>query len=83
MTGTNLGCVVVVAFGKNYTSLTSNSQALLACGTTNQVVAIAPPGIAGTTVNLRIATGGELLRQERSGERLARLQLSAEHSERT
>jgi hypothetical protein len=56
VTGANLGCVVAVGFGVSVTLATANSQALLACGTTNQVVVTAPPGKAGTTVGLRIAT---------------------------
>jgi hypothetical protein len=56
VTGMNLGCVVAVGFGQIVTVTTSNAQAVLACGTTNRVVVTAPPGKAGTTVGLRIAT---------------------------
>ena len=56
MNGSNLGCIVAVAFGKIVTISTSNSQALLTCGTTNQVVVIAPPGTAGSKVPVELAT---------------------------
>ncbi|MGO9965427.1 MAG: protease pro-enzyme activation domain-containing protein [Acidimicrobiales bacterium] len=54
--GTNLGCVVAVAFGKVVTDETANAKALLACGTTNEIAVIVPPGVAGTTVPVRLAT---------------------------
>jgi len=54
--GANLGCVVAVAFGKVVTFQATNLQAALTCGTTNQLVVIAPPGQAGTTVPVRVVT---------------------------
>ena len=54
--GANLGCVVAVAFGKVVTFETTNSQALLACGTTNQVIVAAPPGKSGESVPVSVAT---------------------------
>lgn len=54
--GVNLGCIVAVAFGKAVTLVTSNAQALLACGTTNEVAVVVPPGKAGTTVAVKVAT---------------------------
>jgi hypothetical protein len=56
ISGANLGCVVAVAFGKVATFTTSNEQALLSCGTTNEVLVIAPPGTAGQSVAVRLAT---------------------------
>ena len=56
LNGSNLGCVVAVAFGQVVTLSTNNSQALLTCGTTNQVVVTAPPGKAGAKVPVRLAT---------------------------
>jgi len=56
ITGANLGCVVAVAFGQVATFTASNAQALLSCGTTDEVVVIAPPGTAGKTVPVKIAT---------------------------
>jgi hypothetical protein len=56
LNGSNLGCVIAVAFGSTVTLSTTNSQALLTCGTTNQVVVIAPPGAAGAKVPVRLAT---------------------------
>ncbi len=63
--GANLGCVVAVAFGKVETFEASNSQALLTCGTTNQIVVLAPPGQVGTKVPVRVATVESIL--DRSG----------------
>lgn len=54
--GANLGCVVAVAFGQVATFTTSNAQALLSCGTTDEVVVVAPTGTAGKSVPVRIAT---------------------------
>ena len=54
--GSNLGCVVAVAFGRVITLTTTNSQALLTCGTSNQLLVIAPPGKSGTKVSVRVAT---------------------------
>jgi hypothetical protein len=59
--GSNLGCVVAVSFGKVVTFETTNSQALLVCGTTNQVVVVAPPGKAGTKVPIVVSTVESLL----------------------
>ena len=59
--GANLGCVVSVAFGKVVTLSTSNVKAVLTCGTTNQVVVVAPPGVAGTKVSVRVVTLESLL----------------------
>jgi hypothetical protein len=56
LTGSNLGCVVAVGFGKVVTLSTSNAQALLVCGTTNLIAVLVPPGKAGTTVPVRVAT---------------------------
>ncbi|MGA2527694.1 MAG: protease pro-enzyme activation domain-containing protein [Acidimicrobiales bacterium] len=54
--GANLGCIVAVAFGQVVTLITSNAQALLACGTTNEIAVLVPPGKAGTTVAVKVAT---------------------------
>ena len=54
--GANLGCVVAVAFGNAISFQATNSQALLGCGTTNQLVVTAPPGVAGSVVSVRVAT---------------------------
>ena len=62
--GANLGCVVAVAFGNVVTFETTNSQALLACGTTDQVVVAAPPGVAGTKVPVRVTTVESVLDPE-------------------
>ena len=59
--GANLGCVAAVYFGNVMTFEVSNTQALLTCGTTNQVVVLAPPGQAGTKVSVRVATVESLL----------------------
>ena len=59
--GANLGCVVAVAFGKVETDEATNSKALLACGTTDQLTVTAPPGIAGTEVPVRVVTAESLL----------------------
>jgi hypothetical protein len=56
LNGANLGCIVAVAFGGVVTFTTSNTKALLACGTTNQVIVAAPPGMAGTKVPVEVAT---------------------------
>ena len=54
--GANLGCAVAVAFGKVVSYQATNSKALLACGTTDQIAVTAPPGVAGTSVPVRVAT---------------------------
>ena len=53
--GNNLGCVVSVSFGSVTTFHASNSQALLDCGQTSQVVVTAPPGALGA-VPVKIVT---------------------------
>ena len=62
--GSNLGCVVAVAFGKVVTDETTNSKALLACGTTDQLTVNVPPGVAGAKVPVRVATAESLLDPE-------------------
>jgi hypothetical protein len=56
LNGSNLGCVVAVYFGKVESYSATNSEALLDCGTTNQVVAQVPPGSAGKRVKITIQT---------------------------
>jgi hypothetical protein len=62
--GENLGCVVAVEFGRVVTLAISNYKALLYCGTTNEAVITVPPGVAGTTVSVRIATAESFLDPE-------------------
>ncbi len=54
--GSNLGCAVEVKFGSVGTDELTNSQALLDCGTTNQLVVTAPPGVSGATVKVSVVT---------------------------
>jgi len=56
ITGQNLGCVTGVFFGKTVAEKFSNAKAILDCGSTTLVHAIAPPGKAGTTVKVTIST---------------------------
>ena len=56
ITGQNLGCVTGVLFGKTVAEKFSNAKAILDCGSTTLVHAIAPPGKAGTTVKVTITT---------------------------
>jgi hypothetical protein len=56
ITGENLGCVTGVFFGKKAARKISNARAILDCGSTTIVHAVAPPGRAGTTVKVTITT---------------------------
>jgi hypothetical protein len=56
ITGANLGCAVEVLFGSTVALATTNKKALLVCGATNEIVVTVPPGRAGTTVAVRVAT---------------------------
>jgi hypothetical protein len=55
ITGTNLGCVLAVVFGKVPTQNVANAPALLYCGQTGEVLATAPPGKVGS-VKVSIVT---------------------------
>lgn len=54
--GSNLGCVVKVLFGSVPAVQFSNAQAILHCGQTGQVLAEAPPGAAGKTIQVSVVT---------------------------
>jgi hypothetical protein len=54
--GQNLGCVTGVSFGSTEVSLASNAEALLDCGSSNEVIAYAPPGNPNTTVKITLTT---------------------------
>ena len=54
--GTNLGFIEAVYFGKVKAKTFANVPALLDCGSTSQVTAIAPPGRAGSKVEIRVVT---------------------------
>ncbi|MGD1011252.1 MAG: protease pro-enzyme activation domain-containing protein [Acidimicrobiales bacterium] len=56
LNGSNLGCVIAVYFGDVQAYSATNSEALLTCGTTNQVVAQVPPGPAGKKVKITVQT---------------------------
>jgi hypothetical protein len=56
ITGTNLGCVTGVYFGTVAAESFSNQQALLDCGSTTTVDAVAPPGTIGATVAVTVTT---------------------------
>ncbi len=56
ITGANLGCTISVFFGTTAAEKFSNAEALLDCGTTNQVDVTVPPGTAGTTVRVTVST---------------------------
>jgi hypothetical protein len=54
--GANLGFIQAVYFGKVKAATFANVPALLDCGSTTQVTAIAPPEKAGSTVEIRVVT---------------------------
>ena len=54
--GTNLGCVTSVTFGTVKATTFADAPGILACGSTDQVDATAPPGVAGRTVTVRVTT---------------------------
>ncbi len=54
--GQNLGCVTAVFFGKVAAEKFSNKRAILDCGSTTIVKAVAPPGKAGTKVKVTVTT---------------------------
>jgi hypothetical protein len=54
--GQNLGCVTGVFFGTVAAEKFANKQAVLDCGSTTLVSAVAPPGKAGTKVKVTITT---------------------------
>jgi hypothetical protein len=54
--GANLGFIEAVYFGKVKAKTFANVAALLDCGSTTQVTAIAPPGRAGSKVEIRVVT---------------------------
>jgi Pro-kumamolisin, activation domain/Fibronectin type III domain/IPT/TIG domain len=56
ITGANLGCATGVFFGTVAAETFSNAEALLDCGTTNQVDVTVPPGTAGSTVSVTVST---------------------------
>jgi Pro-kumamolisin, activation domain/IPT/TIG domain len=54
--GQNLGCVTGVFFGAVAATKFSNPKALLYCGSTSLVDAVAPPGVAGAKVKVTVTT---------------------------
>jgi Pro-kumamolisin, activation domain/Divergent InlB B-repeat domain/IPT/TIG domain len=54
--GENLGCVENVYFGKVAAKKVSNGRALLDCGSTTQVIVVAPPGTTGKSVRVTLTT---------------------------
>jgi hypothetical protein len=54
--GANLGFIEAVYFGKVKATTFANAPALLDCGSTTQVTAVAPPQSAGSTVDIRVVT---------------------------
>jgi hypothetical protein len=54
--GANLGFIEAVYFGKVKATTFANVPALLDCGSTTQVTAVAPPQKAGSTVEVRVVT---------------------------
>jgi len=56
ITGENLGCVTGVYFGKVAATKVSNPTALLDCGSTTLVHAVAPPGKTGKSVLVTVTT---------------------------
>jgi hypothetical protein len=56
ITGQNLGCVTGVKFGTTPVSVASNAVALLDCGSSNKVIAYAPPGAPNSTVKITLTT---------------------------
>ncbi len=56
ISGANMGCVVAVDFGTTAATNFGNGAGLLDCGTTDSIVAYAPPGVAGTTVPITVET---------------------------
>jgi hypothetical protein len=56
ISGQNLGCVTGVFFGTVAATTFSNVEALLDCGSTSQVLVIAPPGTVGTKVPVTVTT---------------------------
>ncbi len=54
--GANLGFVEAVYFGKVKAKVFANVPALLDCGSTSQVTAVAPPQSAGSKVEIRVVT---------------------------
>ena len=56
ITGENLGCATGVYFGNVAAKKVSNAEALLDCGSTTQVTAVAPPGKAGKSVSVTVTT---------------------------
>jgi hypothetical protein len=54
--GENLGFIEAVYFGKAKATKFANVPALLDCGSTTQVTAVAPPGKAGSKVEIRVVT---------------------------
>lgn len=56
ITGENLGCVTGVYFGNVAAKKVENSEALLDCGSTTRVTAVAPPGKTGKSVRVTVTT---------------------------
>jgi hypothetical protein len=56
ISGQNLGCVTGVSFGGVMAEEFSNAQALLDCGSSNVVEAIAPLGKVGSKVTIKVST---------------------------
>jgi hypothetical protein len=54
--GRNLGCVTGVSFGTVPAKTFSNPKALLYCGATDLVDAVAPPGKPGQKVTVTVTT---------------------------
>jgi IPT/TIG domain len=54
--GANLGFIEAVYFGDVKATTFANVPALLDCGSTTQVTAVAPPQKAGSTVEIRVVT---------------------------
>lgn len=54
--GENLGCVTSISFGSTQVVAAGNAAALLDCGSSTQVEAVAPPGTVGTSVPITLTT---------------------------
>jgi large repetitive protein len=54
--GANLGCVTGVFFGTTAAATFTNTQAILDCGSTQEVTVTVPAGTAGTTVPVTVTT---------------------------
>lgn len=54
--GENLGCVTSISFGSNEAEAFTNEEAILDCGSSSQLIVVAPPGTAGASVPITLTT---------------------------